>query len=271
MSRWYNNKAELVDMCVINNEERPVTLREVKKLKAEGTILVPSVTSVIDQFEKFGLTTWKQKTSIKQAYQILAEMVAKIQDGERVTITEEEHEELCLAAPKKEGDDAASFGQRIHGIISLYVESGTKPSFLSDDPIYPFVDPLLAEIDKYKIQGICEKGLYQELTGRDGETLGYAGQPDNIHMEYITDYKTQKTKKGKFTKYPNWLTQLAGYSLMHDTDDHTCLRNLCISSNEPGVFRMFNYSRADLERGKRMFITALEYFYYDKGLVDINE
>jgi hypothetical protein len=58
---------------------RPVTIRDVRRLWKDGTFVVPSVTTILNIYDKSGLNNWRIDQHLNQAYDL---------DKESLTIEE---------------------------------------------------------------------------------------------------------------------------------------------------------------------------------------
>ena len=242
--RWYNKEKEIVEKIEgAGGKERAPTTRDAKKLG-----LFPSVTSVLGILDKPGLNRWKTNQVVSTIYNN-----RELLDG-----SEKQAQYLAIKEAEEKGQEAALFGTAIHEYIEDFFKAKEGEDINIDDNFVDFVSPVLDYFIEKNVEGIPEEKVIIEAEG-----LKSAGTIDLQTKNALVDFKTQKTKDGKFKKHDSWIWQLGAYNL-HAKKDRACI--IAISSTEPGVMKVFNYTKEELLEGTKTFTLLLKIFYRVKGL-----
>ena len=242
--RWYNSDRVIVETIIgKNGKERPVTVRDARSLG-----LFPSVTSILSQVAKPALTRYFINRAIACAYN----------NKDLLNGSEKEAQWKVSKLAEETGNGAAEFGTKIHDHIERFLKAKADESVEIKGDVRSFVEPVFEFFLKHNIQGKSEEAVIIETEGRKA-----AGTIDLQTTKTVTDFKTQKTKDGKFKKYDSWVWQLGGYNL-HAKKDNAVI--IAISSTEPGLIKTFKIDEASLREGERVFKLLLELFYITKGL-----
>lgn len=199
--------------------------------------LFPSVTGILDIFDKPQLVTWK----INQA--IFASLRLPKQEQE----ADEYYAKRVRESANEQVEQAADLGTTIHRCLDMVMEDGTLER--CEPEVITHVSPVLEWF----------KTLPFEILGRERVIVnkqdGFAGTfdmgikftaPDGGEARLVIDWKTRKTKPGVEVKaydFQSW--QIAAYSKTEYPDFFTVGRvyglNLFISSTEPGRFERVKY------------------------------
>ena len=98
---------------------RPVTIRDVRRLWKDGTFVVPSVTTILNIYDKSGLNNWRIDQHLNQAYDL---------DKESLTIEEYKKEIKRLTAIQL--DLAPSAGTDFHKLMEDFVTEFPQANFV---------------------------------------------------------------------------------------------------------------------------------------------
>jgi hypothetical protein len=153
---------------------------------------------------------------------------------------------------KKQSQDAAALGTSIHASLEKAYEGNDWP----------------AEHDVYVICTMnAVKGQFGEYVQWSAERsfanpLGFGGKLDLSSDEIVIDFKTSafdESKKDSEFGYDEHLMQLAAYSLGLGIKEPRCA-NVYISTTVPGLVKIKEWSKEDIDRGLKMFLSLLEYW-----------
>ena len=241
---WYDRDANARHtMKSKDGNERNTTLRDARKHQ-----LIPSVTTLLNLFDKPGIDRWKQDQLLRIAHE------NPVNDGEGF----EAYADRCLLMHEKPVEDAADFGTRIHDAIEKFFEGDPI-----DDELLPYVKPAFDWKQENKLRFIeREKTMVNMEEGFAGTVdivgLGEGGQ------KFIVDWKTRKTKpKVKVTSYDFQVHQIAAYGATYWGADAVEAEqvygaNCYISSTEPGRFEVIKYSPTELKQAWKVFKSACQ-------------
>lgn len=243
--RWYDKDGKIVEEIKgKNGKMRPPTVRD-----ARENGYFPSVTTILDQMSKPALTQYFINEALSVAY-----------DNKGILKKPKDQAIAILAKKAKEdGGNAADFGTLLHDHVERFLKAKEGEIIEMQGDVKQFVEPVFEYIIANGIKGTSEQALIINCEG--GRKV--AGTVDNHDDEVIRDFKTQRTKDGKFTCYPSWLWQISGYNLNLKKPKGEII---AISSTEPGLIKKFEFTKEDLEKGTRIFNLLVELFYLTKGI-----
>ena len=225
-----------------NGCERTVTLADAKKLKD----IVPSVTTILKECHKPGLENYKINQNILAALTLPRIASEKEIDWiKRVRQDAREH-----------AKQRAESGTAIHAAIQAGFEK--KPS-----QSYEYYLVAAKEIAKEirDQEWICEQSFATER---------YGGKVDLHNQNYLIDIKTKENGLGDVRLYDEHYMQLAGYR--HGLSRHTGGINIpdctcgILFVSEKREAKLLLAKDEDMERGRYMFSSLLNYWYAKTGL-----
>jgi len=221
------------------------TLREARKLKLAGDVVVPSVTTIFKGMHKPQLERWKMEQVAKACYS----------DGQYADLPEAEYIDAVLGVANNSSRGAMDLGTNIHKAIeqALNVESW-------DAALDVYVSPTLKDLEARGLLG----GTAEQCAG--STKYGYAGKFDYNHGLTICDYKSRKSTKGKVASYSTDKMQLAagGYALWGNkwfVEGTGIVYG--ISTNEPGVMTPHVFAGAELIHAMESFLALCTVWRYE--------
>lgn len=175
--------------------EKNFTLRQARKIQAEGGVAVPSVTTYFGALAKQQLVQWGQENVAKACWDMQ-------RDGNPAdTWTLDTWIDKALATASGASKGARDLGTRIHKAIELRVGGGAYENALS-----PYVDAVVEERSELLITNSAQ----EECVG--SMKYGYAGKGDDFSDGMtVTDYKSRKSKGKKVAVHETDPMQLAAY------------------------------------------------------------
>lgn len=222
---WYTKTGEPCYTIVGGNgKERPVTLRDAKRLD-----LVPSVTTILQIYPKPALIKWMQKQVLMSALTL--------------TRAENESDEDFMARigadAQQQAENARNKGTAIHGAIERYLigEKEKEPKYL--DYAITGCIALSVFLDNADIFANCEpeKSFASEM--------GYGGKVDlhSRELNFVCDFKTKEFNEntGKLG-YLEHQIQLSAYAHGLGMPDARLI-NVFISTTIPGLARIVEYPK----------------------------
>lgn len=214
-----------------NGVERPTTLRDAKKLG-----LVPSVTGIIRCAAALGLENWKQDQAI------LAALTCPRIEGES--------DADLLARIKKDAQEqakkAAERGTQIHA----WIESGFKGDMHPDGARY--FKSALATIE-------TECGDQWWKTEKSFATPRYGGKVDLQNDTILIDFKTTEKDITTVKTWDEHAMQLAAYDGWLGNLGRRC--GILYINVNTAESRIIWIPQDEIERGWKMFIALLDYWY----------
>jgi hypothetical protein len=220
-----------------NGAKRAYTLRDAKKDKDR----VPSVTTVLKVAANEGLNKWI-KTNLLMAAATLPHLAGESAD-EWIKRVEED--------AKRQSQEAAALGTSIHASLEKCYEGNGWP----------------AEHDVFVL---CTRYSVGEHFGQQNwssersfaHPAGFGGKLDLSSDEVVIDFKTSSfddAKKDSEFGYDEHLMQLAAYSYGLGIENPRCA-NVYISTTVPGLVKVKEWSKEDIDRGLKMFLSLLKYW-----------
>lgn len=214
---------------------RPTTLRDAKKLG-----LLPSVTTILKEADKPGLTNWKLNQVLMSALTLARN------EGE----PDESYMSRIRQDAAEQGKKAAEKGTYIHGVI----ERGLQGQAVSpDDMIFLLLaKDILFPLDQ---QWSHEKSFATE---------NYGGKVDLHSSRYVLDIKTNEKNVDEAKIWDEHLMQLAAYR--HGLKLPTAMCGILFINHKDKESRLVMAEEKDLQRGMKMFNALLFYYYAKTGL-----
>jgi hypothetical protein len=235
---WYDRDGNpRYTVQAANGFARPTTLRDARKLN-----LVPSVTTVLNIAAKPGLMQWMQRQVL-----LAALTLPRVHDE-----TEDAYIARILEDSKAQARAAADAGTDIHAAIQGFYE-GEQVSRHREH-----VEATTRTItDAFGYHGwIAERSFSHEL--------GFGGKVDLHSPEgVVIDIKT-KEFTDKVDAYDEHLMQLCAYRVGLGIPDARCA-NVFVSRSVPGLCKLIEWSKEDLDRGWKMFVNLLTFWQLKHG------
>ncbi len=216
------------------------TLREARKLHADGKVAAPSVTTYMGTIAKPQLDQWKQENVAKACW--AQHFASTIWHGE------DEWVYAALATASGASKGAMDLGTQIHGAIENFVGG---VDYDADMQVY--VDAVAKERTRL---GITKS--YPEIS-IGSLKYGYAGRCDD-HTDdlLILDYKSRKsTGKKKVASYETDSVQLAAYGFARFGNEFFKSGRgaiFAISTTEPGLVTVHEWTGAALVQPFEAFL-----------------
>ena len=234
---FYKEKGEPFHYVPMTTKEglRPVTIRDVRKLWKDGTFCVPSVTTILNIYDKSGLNNWRIDQHLNQAYDL---------DKENLTIEEYRKEIKRLTAIELDKQTVAYCD--FHKLMEDFVSGNMK-----DDEDYTLCQKVYETI-------LNETGSknFKAETNFSSELFG--GQVDLHNDDWIIDYKTKQTAdkfKPNKMAYDDHSMQLSAYRDGLNSFARCANVFVCLEKGKPLIdFHIHN--EKELERGKELFDLA---------------
>jgi hypothetical protein len=236
---FYKEKGEPFHYVPMTTKEglRPVTIRDVRKLWKDGTFVVPSVTTILNIYDKSGLNNWRIDQHLNQAYDL---------DKENLTIEEYRKEIKRLTAVQL--DLAPSAGTDFHKLMEDFVSGNMK-----DDEDYTLCKKVYETI-------LNETGSKNFKAETNFSSDLFGGQIDLHNYDWIIDYKTKQTAdkfKPKKMAYDDHTMQLAAYRKGLNSYARCVNIFVCLEKGKPLIdFHIHN--EEELEKGKELFDLAVK-------------
>ena len=218
---------------------KDTTLREARQMQ-----LVPGVSGVIAMMAKPALETWKVKQGI------LAALTLPRKEGE----PEQDYLDRIMEDSREQAKKAAEKGTAIHASLQGHYEGEPCPAE-HWDYVRAVTERITAQYGPVKWR--AESSF--------AHPLGYGGKRDLVGIQIakerplIIDFKTKE-----FSELPNgsknqlaWdehCIQLAAYGAEYDDFDAA---NVFVSTSNPGLVHIHEWTEAELKRGWRMFKSLL--------------
>jgi hypothetical protein len=220
-----------------NGNLRATTLADARK---HG--LVPSVTTVMKVAAAPGLEVWKQEQLLLAALTL----------PKRPDESEKDYITRIVADSKETGKAAAERGTRIHESIEKWFDGDKK-------------------VEHPEIAEACMKAINDHFDIKDAsqwvteasfaDPLGFGGKVD-LHSPHgiVVDYKTKEfTDPDDVKGYDEHVMQLAAYRIGLGIPEARCA-NAFASVNEPGLIKMIEWTKEELQRGWAMFSLLLKFW-----------
>lgn len=225
---WYGHTPE-AGWYPLYKEGGTFTLREARKMAAEGHVAVPSVTTIFKMLNKRQLIDW-MRTNVAKAC---------LAHPRSAFANDEQYIEHVLAVADNASKGAADLGTSIHKAIEQALSHDSWDASLD-----AYVSPVLKAMEDAGIKGISESCA-------GSLKYGYGGRVDISEGATMTvcDFKSRKSRKGKVTSYGTDRQQLAAYGFaLWGNAFFTQGRGIIygISTSEPGVLTPHEWTGREL-------------------------
>lgn len=243
-----------------NNQWHPLyepggtfTLREARKLKEAGQVVVPSVTTIFRVLHKEQLVKWKMENVAKA-------MFDQMYNDPGVDVSQrDEIVESAIATANSASKGAADLGTAIHGAVESALAGQDWDADLSK-----YVNPVMAELDKRGLLG----GISEQCVG--STKYGYAGRCDYHHgsKRVVLDFKSRKSKGKKVGSYRTDAMQLGAYG--YAITGNAFFRDwtgmiFAISTTEPGLITVHEYPGKDLVAAMEAYLSLCNVWRYENN------
>lgn len=228
---WYTRTGEPMYQVKSNGGVlRNTTLRDARKYD-----LVPSVTTILNVASKPGLEAWKQQ-------QIL---LASLTLPKRADESLDQYAERVLKDSKEQASEARDLGTAIHAKVQSAFEGGPpNESYLA---VKSVLDRAYG-----KQEWVSEKAF--------SHSLGFGGKCDLHCKVAVIDIKTKAFgPNDDLQGYDEHLMQLAAYRSGLILPDAICA-NVFVSTTHAGLVSLYQWTKADVERGWLMFEALLKFW-----------
>jgi hypothetical protein len=228
---WYTRTGEPMYQVKSNGGVlRNTTLRDARKYD-----LVPSVTTILNVASKPGLEAWKQQ-------QIL---LASLTLPKRADESLDQYAERVLKDSKEQASEARDLGTAIHAKVQSAFEGGPpNESYLA---VKSVLDRAYG-----KQEWVSEKAF--------SHPLGFGGKCDLHCKVAVIDIKTKAFGPNDDPQgYDEHLMQLAAYRSGLILPDAICA-NVFVSTTHAGLVSLYQWTKADVERGWLMFEALLRFW-----------
>ena len=228
---WYTRTGEPMYQVKSNaGHLRNTTLRDARKYD-----LVPSVTTILNVAAKPGLEAWKQQQIL------LASLTLPKRDDESL----DQYADRVLKDSKEQASEARDLGTAIHAKVQSAFEGGPpNESYLAVKQI----------LDKAysKQEWISEKSF--------SHPQGFGGKCDLHCKVAVIDIKTKAFGPNDDPQgFDEHLMQLAAYRSGLILPEAACA-NVFVSTTHAGLVSLFEWTKADVERGWKMFEALLTFW-----------
>ena len=215
---------------------RRVTITDIRELK-----LIPSSTTILKVMAQPGLAYWTKTQIAKAAFDL------RPGDSE----TQDEWVDAVLEKAEKNMSVARDKGSEIHGVIEKYlglIAVGITPIQGIDDPNNAYIHAArrsLQEIGVFRFPWHSEKSF--------ASPLGFAGKIDLHGEDWVVDFKSIDNLEKRFD-YPDRCAQIASYLMgKFGTLEGKRGWNIAIGTNEPGTYKIREWSPDELAYGWKLF------------------
>jgi len=239
-SHWYTKDGiPAYEVMGKNGKMRSTTLRDAKQKN-----YIPSVTTIIKSAASPGLEKWKLDQML------LAALTLPKSDGE----SEKDYIERIRTDSRETGRQAADRGTAIHASIeAFYSGHGIKDY---PEHIRGLENALNAHLGPQ--EWIAEKSF--------GSAMGFGGKVDLCCAGAVVDVKTKEiSPDDPIPTYDEHVMQLAAYRVGLQIPKARCF-NAFVSVTHPGYVAIAEWGEEELQRGWKMFLGLLDYWYAKSGL-----
>lgn len=242
---WYRKDgASQYTVEAKDGSQRPTTLRDAKKMG-----LLPSVTTIIKAAANPGLEAWKLNQMM-----LAALTLPRSPDEPELSFISR-----VQADSREQARKAADRGTQVHSAIERFFDGQIEATSL------PYLEAVYKQVDKHfgTMTWAVEKSF--------GSELGFGGKID-LHSAdgegVVIDFKTKEFTSESLDKakgFDEHVMQLAAYRMGLKLPKARCA-NLFVSTVEPGLVVVREWSEEELERGWNMFSSLKDYWYAKSGL-----
>jgi hypothetical protein len=237
-THWYSGTGEPVYTVIAKGTglPRPTTLKDARTMN-----LLPSVSGILNLAAKPGLDIWKQQQVLLSALTLLP----------RSDETEQAYVERILKDSQEQGLKARELGTSIHTAI--------EQSYRLECPLNHAIEVSATKEAVLKHFGDVEWTAEKSFAHK----MGYGGKCDLMSRDGIViDFKTSKfTSETKTSTlgYDENQVQLSAYREGFGMPTARCA-NVFISTTQPGLVFVKEYTEDEMKRGWAMFQALLAYF-----------
>jgi hypothetical protein len=234
-SHWYAKDGRpMYSVQAKDGTQRPTTLRDGRKLG-----LLPSVTTILKVVAKPGLEVWKQEQMLLSALTL-----PRHQDE-----SEKDFIARVVSDSKMTGKNAAERGTRIHESIEKWF-SGNKN--VEHKEIASAFEESVSKHFGSNIKWRTEVSFASEK-GYGGKTDLYCEPGEGSLHGIVLDAKSKEFgPDDKVEAYVEHLMQLSAYR--HGLGlHHAQCANVFASSTHPGLIKIVEWSKEELEKGWEMY------------------
>lgn len=240
---WYTLDGKPSYVAIAKDgSERAYTLRDAKKDKDR----VPSVTTILKVAANEGLNKW-----IKSNLLMAAATLPRV-DGESADDWIKRVEDDA----RQQSQMAADLGTRIHASLEKFYQDSDYPTE-HEAYVAATGEMIFAHF------GPQNWSAERSFAHHDG----FGGKLDLSSDSVVIDFKTStfdETKKESEFGYDEHLMQLASYSYGLGIEHPRCA-NVYISTTLPGLVKVKEWSKDDIDRGLKMFLSLLQYWQAKTG------
>lgn len=250
-SHWYDREAK---PCFDSG------LREARKVWGTDAEQYGSITSILREKAKPALMSWMKEQAI------LSALTLPRKDGESY----QDFAKRVVKDSEEESSKAAQFGTLVHAMFEDILKGRNLD--LVGDREQKIGEALRFWCAKYVEKVILTETPLVDTTLKYGGTMDAFVQDEN-HKYLLIDMKTQNTKKGKVSKYPEWCYQLAAQDNLLRLTGAKVDRwiNLVVSTSDAGMVEVVEWDADDIKRGFRVFRALTTVFYLDRKLPYMEE
>lgn len=229
--------------------DKPFTLREARKAKAEGRMVAGSITTIFKVLAKDQLTDWK----IEQALLVAARVPFNPEAG---SLEDWVNEVSAVASRASMG--AATLGTQIHAAFENAIVD-----LEYDAAMDVYMQPTLAKVKELRLEVIASEVCVGDVP------IGVAGRTDLICADCtVVDLKSRKTKPNrKAGSYSTDCAQLAFYGYCYFGPRFLKEGRgiiLVISTTEPGRVNEIVYGPDDLAAAFEAFLGMVKIWKWEK-------
>ena len=207
---------------------RDATLRDFKKWLSEGEKVAPSVTTVLDIFDKPALMNWKIGEHLKSVWQLINSYFIHI-------ILNDDFEKFAdkvKIVTKERLDQAPKAGTDFHKSIEKAIveyKTGVMPNELELKVIELIKEKTDSQVSDWK----SEINIFSDEYAGQCDLFIPAGEENDA---WVIDFKTKETKDkfkpGKMAFWQSHLSQLMAYSAELDFEARVANVFVCLETGE---------------------------------------
>ena len=232
---WYCAKTGEPRYTIIgkNGKERNTTLRDAREHN-----LVPSVTTLLSQLNKPGLTNWLNQQLL------LAALTLPRKEGE----SEEDYIDRIMIDSKSASREASQRGTDIHAVIEQFYRGDV---YLPEYPVYVYkVNQALVEAFGPQNWIAEESFAHPSFFGGKVDLYAKSG--------FVVDVKTTEKDVAEIKPYHEWLMQLSAYRNGLNIPMARCA-NIFVNANTNEV-RVIEHAETDLQDAWECFQYLLMFY-----------
>lgn len=224
------------------------TLRDARKLKETGAVVVPSVTTYFNVLHKQMLVDWLIGQHLDVALKTARSEFAN----------DEQWKEHVSSIADNSSKGAMDLGTRIHTAYELAVGGGDYEAELD-----VYVQPALREREKLGLKMIAQEICLGSLK------YGYGGRTDELcDGMTVVDVKSRKSRKAKVGSYSTDEMQLAAYGFAKWGNEFFRSGRgviLGLSTSEPGVITAHIFTGPELVPAFEAFLGLMQVWRFENN------